>query len=272
MVELGDPEATQPEPGHPFGGSTAFQTRCSHVPLVPSCCRKKFPKKGSSQTFSKAARLKWQSLERRIFDIVMQRMTIVNLEADMERLIKVRVVGLGTGEWPCQQCQTPSFFPQKREELALLQEALLGKRAKLQAESPKEQKGLQELNEEIEVLGANIDYINDSISDCQATIMQIEETKVGTERVGASPGGEGGRPGWGRNPGIPEHPAPGHGKAAAFPRGCRFLVSVGACKHLWDAGKCLGSPAFFFPEKPHGFRCPVLAPDTTEGCVAPRTL
>uniref|UniRef100_A0A8C2T460 Kinesin family member 21B n=1 Tax=Coturnix japonica TaxID=93934 RepID=A0A8C2T460_COTJA len=115
--------------------------------------RKKFPKKGSSQTFSKAARLKWQSLERRIFDIVMQRMTIINLEADMERLIK------------------------KREELALLQEALLGKRAKLQAEGPKEQKGLQELNEEIEVLGANIDYINDSISDCQATIMQIEETK-----------------------------------------------------------------------------------------------
>ncbi|XP_065554463.1 kinesin-like protein KIF21B isoform X3 [Lathamus discolor] len=112
--------------------------------------RKKFPKKGMSQTFSKAARLKWQSLERRIFDIVMQRMTIVNLEADMERLIK------------------------KREELTLLQEALLGKRSKLQGENPK---GLQELNEEIEVLGANIDYINDSISDCQATIMQIEETK-----------------------------------------------------------------------------------------------
>lgn len=37
---------------------------------------------------------------------------------------------------------------------------------------------LQELNEEIEVLNANIDYINDSLSDCQATIVQIEETKV----------------------------------------------------------------------------------------------
>lgn len=89
----------------------------------------------------------------------------------------------------------PSLSPQKREELALLQEALLGKRARLQAEGPKEQKGLQELNEEIEVLGANIDYINDSISDCQATIMQIEETKVGSwtggKREGASPGGEG---------------------------------------------------------------------------------
>ncbi|KAM8816450.1 kinesin-like protein KIF21B isoform 3-T3 [Rhynchonycteris naso] len=114
--------------------------------------RKKFQKKGTGQSFSKAARLKWQSLERRIIDIVMQRMTIVNLEADMERLIK------------------------KREELFLLQEALRRKRERLQAESPKE-RGLQELSEEIEVLAANIDYINDSISDCQATIVQLEETK-----------------------------------------------------------------------------------------------
>uniref|UniRef100_A0A8D2J619 Kinesin family member 21B n=1 Tax=Varanus komodoensis TaxID=61221 RepID=A0A8D2J619_VARKO len=115
--------------------------------------RKKFPKKGTNQSFSKTARLKWQSLERRVFDIVMQRMTVINLESDMERLIK------------------------KREELSLMQETLLGKREKLQTENPEELKGLQELNEEIEVLAANIDYINDSISDCQATIMQIEETK-----------------------------------------------------------------------------------------------
>uniref|UniRef100_A0A803TSB9 Kinesin family member 21B n=1 Tax=Anolis carolinensis TaxID=28377 RepID=A0A803TSB9_ANOCA len=115
--------------------------------------RKKFPKKGANQTFSKTARMKWQSLERRVFDIVMQRMTVINLESDMERLIK------------------------KREELSLMQEMLLGKREKMQTESPEELKGLQELNEEIEVLAANIDYINDSISDCQATIMQIEETK-----------------------------------------------------------------------------------------------
>ncbi|XP_059982506.1 kinesin-like protein KIF21B isoform X2 [Lagenorhynchus albirostris] len=115
--------------------------------------RKKFQKKGAGQSFSKAARLKWQSLERRIVDIVMQRMAIANLEADMERLIK------------------------KREELSLLQEALRRKRERLQAESPEEEKGLQELAEEIEVLAANIDYINDSIGDCQATIVQLEETK-----------------------------------------------------------------------------------------------
>ncbi|XP_053881274.1 kinesin-like protein KIF21B [Malaclemys terrapin pileata] len=102
--------------------------------------RKKFPKKGMRQTFSKAARLKWQLLERRIFDVVMQRMTIVNLEADMERLIK------------------------KREELALLQ----GKRGKLQAESPEEQKGLQELNEEIRKTQEELDSTDTSvvISSC----------------------------------------------------------------------------------------------------------
>lgn len=64
------------------------------LPLSP---RKKFQKKGASQSFSKAARLKWQSLERRIIDIVMQRMTIVNLEADMERLIKVGLAARSPG-------------------------------------------------------------------------------------------------------------------------------------------------------------------------------
>lgn len=72
----------------------------------------------------------------------------------------------------------PLPLSQKREELFLLQEALRRKRERLQAESPEEEKGLQELAEEIEVLAANIDYINDSITDCQATIVQLEETKV----------------------------------------------------------------------------------------------
>lgn len=58
------------------------------------------------------------------------------------------------------------------------QEALLRKREKFLNDPLEDEKPLQEMNEEIEVLNANIDYINDSLSDCQATIMQIEETKV----------------------------------------------------------------------------------------------
>lgn len=39
---------------------------------------------------SKTARMKWQLLERRVTDIIMQKMTISNMEADMNRLLRVR--------------------------------------------------------------------------------------------------------------------------------------------------------------------------------------
>ncbi|KAM3877962.1 LOW QUALITY PROTEIN: kinesin-like protein KIF21B [Diretmus argenteus] len=120
---------------------------------------------GRGGSLTKSARQKWQTLERRILDIVMQRMTISNVEADMDRLIK------------------------KREELTVQQEALSHKREVLMAdgEGPDaEDRLLQEVNEEIEVLNANIDYINDSLSDCQATIVQIEETKDELDSVDTS--------------------------------------------------------------------------------------
>lgn len=45
-------------------------------------------------------------------------------------------------------------------------------------ESGEGDKNVVNINEEMESLTANIDYINDSISDCQANIMQMEEAKV----------------------------------------------------------------------------------------------
>uniref|UniRef100_A0A4W3H7Z1 Kinesin family member 21B n=1 Tax=Callorhinchus milii TaxID=7868 RepID=A0A4W3H7Z1_CALMI len=110
-------------------------------------------RKGAGENFSRAARLKWQALESRVTDIVMQRMTISNLEADMNRLLG------------------------KREELIGLHETLVGKKQRILKENPDDNKMVQEINEELEALNANIDYINDSISECQATIMEIEEAK-----------------------------------------------------------------------------------------------
>ena len=53
--------------------------------------RKKYQRKGlTGRVFtSKTARMKWQLLERRVTDIIMQKMTISNMEADMNRLLKV---------------------------------------------------------------------------------------------------------------------------------------------------------------------------------------
>uniref|UniRef100_A0A8C7YI84 Kinesin family member 21A n=1 Tax=Oryzias sinensis TaxID=183150 RepID=A0A8C7YI84_9TELE len=104
---------------------------------------------------TRIARNKWQTLERRISDVIMQRMTISNMEADMNRLLK------------------------QREELTKRKEKVIRKRERLVRAGPEEEKAVLPLSEEVDALTANIDYINDSIADCQANIMQMEETKVG---------------------------------------------------------------------------------------------
>ncbi|XP_073687523.1 kinesin-like protein KIF21A isoform X4 [Garra rufa] len=111
---------------------------------------------------TRVARGKWQSLERRISDIIMQRMTISNMEIDMNRLLK------------------------QREELTRRRDKIGRKRERLLAEEPEVEKDIQPLNEELESLLANIDYINDSISDCQANIMQMEEAKEEGDAVDVS--------------------------------------------------------------------------------------
>ncbi|XP_077151506.1 kinesin-like protein KIF21B isoform X1 [Ranitomeya variabilis] len=102
---------------------------------------------------SKAAHMKWQTLEKRVHEVVLQRLTLLNLENDMERLLR------------------------KREELSLLQDALLSRAVIPPEESSGEQQTQQDIAEELEALAANIDYINDSIQECQAIIVQMEETK-----------------------------------------------------------------------------------------------
>uniref|UniRef100_A0A671YSZ1 Kinesin family member 21A n=1 Tax=Sparus aurata TaxID=8175 RepID=A0A671YSZ1_SPAAU len=120
----------------------------SHVLFLRSS-----PVRMGSAYLSRTARAKWQSLERRVSDIIMQRMTISNMESDMNRLLK------------------------QREELTRRRERVSRKREKMAVEGADADRSLASLNEELESLSANIDYINDSIADCQANIMQMEEAK-----------------------------------------------------------------------------------------------
>ncbi|XP_054447229.1 kinesin-like protein KIF21A isoform X6 [Pteronotus mesoamericanus] len=131
--------------------------RVQALPTMPTTngTRKKYLRKGlTGRVFtSKTARMKWQLLERRVTDIIMQKMTISNMEADMNRLLK------------------------QREELTKRREKLSKRREKMVKENGEADKNVVNINEEMESLIANIDYINDSISDCQANIMQMEEAK-----------------------------------------------------------------------------------------------
>ncbi|XP_064794328.1 kinesin-like protein KIF21A isoform X8 [Oncorhynchus masou masou] len=119
----------------------------------PNGTPRKYPVRMGSVYTTRTARAKWQSLERRITDIIMQRLTISNMEADMNRLLK------------------------QREDLTKRREKLSRKREKIATEGTDTDRSIQSLNEEIDALAANIDYINDSIADCQANIMQMEEAK-----------------------------------------------------------------------------------------------
>ncbi|XP_030646391.1 kinesin-like protein KIF21A, partial [Chanos chanos] len=152
-VSLPEPlqdSAHRPPSGRTQSGSTATNgTRLYH-------------RRSAGVYSTRVARGKWQSLERRISDVIMQRMTISNMENDMNRLLK------------------------QREELTRRRDKVTKKRDKMLAEGPEAEKAVQSLNEELESLLANIDYINDSIADCQANIMQMEEAKEEGDAVEVS--------------------------------------------------------------------------------------
>uniref|UniRef100_A0A4W5Q392 Kinesin family member 21A n=1 Tax=Hucho hucho TaxID=62062 RepID=A0A4W5Q392_9TELE len=125
-------------------------------------CDRSYYRRSTGIYSTRVAKVKWQSLERRISDVIMQRMTISNMEADMNRLLK------------------------QREELTKRREKVTRKRDRLAGEGPQEEKVVFPLNEEVDTLMANIDYINDSIADCQANIMQMEEAKEEVDTVDVS--------------------------------------------------------------------------------------
>ncbi|XP_034061433.1 kinesin-like protein KIF21A isoform X4 [Gymnodraco acuticeps] len=127
---------------------------------APNGTRTSYRRSGILST--RIARNKWQSLERRITDVIMQRMTISNMEAEMNRLLK------------------------QREELTKRKEKVIRKRERLSREGPEVEKAVLPINEEVDALTANIDYINDSIADCQANIMQMEEAKEEGDTVDIS--------------------------------------------------------------------------------------
>ncbi|CAG01175.1 unnamed protein product, partial [Tetraodon nigroviridis] len=141
-------KVTLPESSH-----KPTQGRMSTPGVTSSNGVRNSPVRMGSVYLTRTARTKWQSLERRISDIIMQRLTISNMETDMNRLLR------------------------QREDLTKRRERVSRKREKMAAEGADADRTLGSLNEELESLSANIDYINDSIADCQANIMQMEEAK-----------------------------------------------------------------------------------------------
>ncbi|KAG8200752.1 hypothetical protein JTE90_022353 [Oedothorax gibbosus] len=98
----------------------------------------------------KGAKSRWQSIEKSINQIVINRQSINNQEKDMDRFIK------------------------EREKLTRNLESLKLKRNKA-VEEKRKPEIIQDYEDNIETLKATIDYCQENISEYQTTILQMEE-------------------------------------------------------------------------------------------------
>ncbi|XP_015930518.1 kinesin-like protein KIF21A isoform X2 [Parasteatoda tepidariorum] len=100
----------------------------------------------------KVAKSRWQSLEKSINQLVINRQSINNMERDMERYLKER-------EHLIRKLEQ---FKQKRSDAIL-----------------KKQKPeiIQDYEDHIETLKANIDYCQANITECQTNIVQMEQAE-----------------------------------------------------------------------------------------------
>ncbi|XP_076067796.1 kinesin-like protein 31E [Oratosquilla oratoria] len=106
----------------------------------------------------KVAKTKWQNLEQSINKVAYNKQTVSSMERDMDRWLK------------------------ERESLGRQLERVMRRRERI---DPADMTTYNDLNDQVEALKANIDYIHENLKECQENIMSMEESKEGTELLDA---------------------------------------------------------------------------------------
>ncbi|CAC5419152.1 KIF21 [Mytilus coruscus] len=120
------------------------------------------PRRRRRGTFSaKAAKQKWDAIEKNISSVITKKQTISNMEKDMEIWLKQR-------EKTCK----------KREKYIKKREGAIA--------SGKEPAVIKDLNDVIEHLSNQVLVAQENITECQANVMQMEETKDEAEVIDVS--------------------------------------------------------------------------------------
>ncbi|XP_068214195.1 kinesin-like protein KIF21A isoform X3 [Palaemon carinicauda] len=110
---------------------------------------------GHLASFSpKVAKNKWQNLEQSINKVAYNKQTVSSMERDMERWLK------------------------ERESLSRQLERVMRKRER---SDPSDITSYNDMNDQVDALKANIDYIHENIRECQENIMSMEESKETSE-------------------------------------------------------------------------------------------
>ncbi|XP_041467223.1 kinesin-like protein KIF21A [Lytechinus variegatus] len=122
----------------------------------------KHERKGTSEYSSKTAKQKWNVMERKITDIIARRQTLSFMERDMERFIH------------------------HRHKLSKKVEKYLTKRDEALKTGSNDPSILKDLDEQIDGLNDNIEYVQEQITECQSGIMEVMEGKEEIDAVDAA--------------------------------------------------------------------------------------
>ncbi|XP_040567883.2 LOW QUALITY PROTEIN: kinesin-like protein KIF21A [Lepeophtheirus salmonis] len=101
----------------------------------------------------KYAKNKWHSIEKQIMKVALNRQAVSRLENDMERWLK------------------------EREKLSHKLDKMSLKRKRIAHEKGEESTLVEDLDDQIENLRANLSYLHDNIVECQQTIVQMEQAE-----------------------------------------------------------------------------------------------
>nr|XP_002732855.2 PREDICTED: kinesin-like protein KIF21A-like [Saccoglossus kowalevskii] len=127
---------------------------------LSAATRKKHQRKGTSEYSTKAAKHKWQSVDKRVQEIVTRRQTILCMEDDMERFMHHR-----------------KLLCKDRDKL---------RRKFKTAQSMGQDNLARDYREQIDSISANIDYVQENIQECQANLVEMTETKDEGESLEAT--------------------------------------------------------------------------------------
>ncbi|XP_068706448.1 kinesin-like protein KIF21A [Montipora foliosa] len=118
-------------------------------------------RKTTLEQASRSAKKKWDIIDKKVTSLIIKKQTISNMESDMDRWIQDR----DRLSKQLEKCQM------KYDSLVAFQ---------------KEESNAQEVKEQLEALTAHLDYVQENITDCQTSIMEMEEQGGDTTEIGES--------------------------------------------------------------------------------------
>nr|XP_034332234.1 kinesin-like protein KIF21B isoform X6 [Crassostrea gigas] len=140
-------------------GRVAKYDRPKTIPVTPFSSS---PRRRKRTEFSaKSAKQKWDTLEKKISNVITKKQTIINMEKDMDIWLKERE----------SVCKKLDKFCRKRD---------------VAIKEGKDDNEIGELNCVIGMLEGQVQYTQEYISECQSQIMQIEEAKEDNEGFDAT--------------------------------------------------------------------------------------